>query len=87
MFVDTLTYHKDMETRLQSLWSKSAVRADSVEDFCNRFYRMDRFAGRGEEYKAIVLASQREDLAKNGFCCISCHDSCTGLSVAWFGGK
>ena len=61
------------------------VKAESVADFLDRFYRPDRYRGRGEEYAAVLLASHIRDFEANGYDIISRHDSVTGQVVAFFG--
>lgn len=61
------------------------VEAASVADFLDRYYRPDRYRGRGEEYAAGLLASHQQDFAKHGYDLISRHDSVTGQAVAYFG--
>ncbi len=61
------------------------VEAESVEDFLHRYYKPDRYTGRGLEYAAILLASHQADFEKDGYDIISHHDSVTGRVVAYFG--
>jgi len=64
---------------------KYAVPADSVDDFLNRYYKRDRYTGRGPEYAACLLKSYTEEFEEYGFCFISHHDSNTGEVVAFYG--
>lgn len=57
----------------------------TVEEFLDRYYRHDRYRGRGEEYAAVVLQSHRDRFARLGYDLISRHESRTGEPV-WFGG-
>jgi len=61
------------------------VEAKSVKDFLKKFYKTDRYAGRGKEYAATLLKSYEEEFKRDGFCAISRHDSNTGTIVAFFG--
>jgi len=61
------------------------VDALSVADFLARYYRLDRYHGRGEEYAAAVLASHEKHFEERGFDIISRHESVTGRVVAYFG--
>lgn len=63
----------------------SEVDAESLEDFCSRYYKPDRYTGRGQNYAAAVLESQRRDMAVLGFVLITRHDSITGKNVVWRG--
>lgn len=65
-------------------WDDRAEAA-SVADFLDRYYKPDRYRGRGEEYAAGLLASHQQDFAKHGYDLISRHDSVTGQAVAYFG--
>ena len=67
------------------LFKKYAVPADSVEDFLNKYYKRDRYTGRGPEYAACLLASYKKDFEDDGFCMTSHHDSNTGEVVAFYG--
>jgi len=69
---------------LGQLFRKDAVKAKSVSDFLDRYYKPDRYKGRGAEYAAALLASYREDVARDGWVIISHHDSRTGEVVAYF---
>lgn len=61
------------------------VKAESIADFLNRYYRPERYTGRGEEYAATLLQSHQEDFKRDGYDIISHHDSVTGRTVAYFG--
>lgn len=68
---------------LCALFSTCSVGATSIEDFYERYYRHDRYHGRGDDYVEAVLASGREDIAKYGVTAVSSKDSVTGATVAW----
>jgi len=63
----------------------NAQPADSVADFLDRYYKKDRYTGRGADYAAVLLASYTEQYEKEGFCYCSHHDSNTGEVAAWYG--
>ena len=67
------------------LFADNAVPAKSIEDFLNRYYKPERFRGRGEEYAACLIASHQRDFDREGYDIISHHDSVTGQVVAYFG--
>jgi len=67
------------------MFENNAVSADSVEDFLDRYYKPQRFRGRGEEYAQALIASHQADFDRYGYDIISHHDSVTGRVVAWFG--
>ena len=64
---------------------RNKVKADSVSDFLERYYKPDRYHGRGESYAQSLLESYEQEFAKHGFCFISYHDSVTGRIVAFCG--
>lgn len=66
------------------MFEEYRVEADSVAEFLERYYRPDRYHGRGEEYAAVLLASHEKDYRTKGFDIISHHDSATGRVVAIF---
>ena len=66
------------------LFADSRVECDTLEHFLDRYYKPDRYHGRGKEYAAAILESHREDLKKYGYDIIAKHDSVTGSVVAWF---
>jgi len=66
------------------MWRKYAVSAESLEDFLQRYYKTDRYTGRGEDYAESLRQSYRETLSKDGVCIISHHDSKTGEVVAYY---
>lgn len=61
------------------------VPATSVKDFCERYYKHDRYEGRGPLYTLAVLLCQESALESEGYCLISRHDSVTGKNVVWRG--
>lgn len=74
--------------RKQDVWCwEYRVRAKSVEDFLARYYKPDRYTGRGPEYAAALLASYQRDFDEHGYCVTSHHDSKSGEVVAFFGGR
>jgi len=67
----------------KDMFEKYAVEAGSLEDFMMRYYKRDRYTGRGEEYAQTLLASYQEDMDKFGIAWISHHDSVTGEVVSY----
>jgi hypothetical protein len=61
------------------------VKADGVADFLDRYYRQERYTGRGNDYAASLLACYKEEYRRNGYIFISRHDSVTGRVVSWDG--
>lgn len=58
--------------------------ADSVADFLERYYKRDRYHGRGEESAARLLAIYQNDVVEMGCTWISHHDSVTGEIVSYY---
>lgn len=67
------------------LFAKYAAKAKSVSDFLDRYYRRERYTGRGAEYASGLLASYEKDFSEEGICWISHHDSVTGDVVSFLG--
>lgn len=67
------------------LFDGNRVEATSVIDFLEKYYKKDRYTGRGAEYAAALLASHEKDFREYGYDIISHHDSVTGEVVAFFG--
>lgn len=72
---------------LEQIFGFCAVQAESVEDFYNRYYRHDRYKGRGEDYAAAVLASGKADMRTFGVTIVDSKSSVTGCTVAFLGGS
>jgi hypothetical protein len=64
---------------------KYRVAARSVKDFLARYYRPERYTGRGVEYATSLLGKYQDEFKQDGFVFISCHDSVTGRVVAYYG--
>ena len=57
----------------------------TVTEFLDRYYRHDKYKGRGDEYATILLKHHEEDFKKFGVDWISKHDSLTGSVVSFYG--
>ena len=62
-----------------------AIGCTSIGEFLSRYYRRDRYQGRGEEYAAAVLSSAQEYFEQRGHTLISRHDSVLGQAVWYYG--
>jgi len=62
----------------------NATDVKTVGQFLEKYYRRDRYRGRGEEYAAGLLKSHQAHFEKYGYDLISRHDSNQGVGV-WFG--
>lgn len=56
----------------------------TVRGFLKKYYKLDRYIGRGEEYAATLLTHYLQDFKMDGFVVISHHDSVTGKVVALY---
>jgi hypothetical protein len=70
--------------KLMSIWAYRVNDVDTVAEFLARYYKPERYTGRGEEYAAGLLASYQANYDRDGFTFISRHDSKTGEIVALF---
>ena len=71
---------------LKELFLKDAVSdCDSVEMFLDKYYKHERFHGRGEEYASLLINGRKQDLKEDGICIISHFDSVTGRTVSFLG--
>jgi hypothetical protein len=70
--------------RIYQHWHK-ATGIETVAQFLDRFYKPDRYTGRGPDYAATLLASHEDDFIKDGYDLISHFDSMTGETVVFIG--
>ena len=61
-----------------------ATDVTTIAEFLDRYYRADRYRGRGADYAASVLISHEAYFDKHGHDLISRHESVTGQAI-WFG--
>ncbi|MBU8901709.1 MAG: hypothetical protein KOO69_03130 [Victivallales bacterium] len=73
------------EEQTYDFFKDCAVSAESVQNFLDRYYKHDRYKGRGEEYSAHLLASYEREFAERGFCTISLHDNVIGKHISFYG--
>lgn len=59
------------------------VKAKSVEDYLDKYYKKSRYKERGKEYEKVLLKSYKEEFARRGFVCTSHHENVTGEMIAW----
>lgn len=55
-----------------------------LKSFMEKYYKHDRYQGRGEEYTYNLFMSHRDYLLNHGFDFISRHDSITGRVVSFY---
>lgn len=60
------------------------VPAESVEDYLNRYYKNERYKGRGKEYADMLLKGYKEGLEEDGCVRTSKHESVTGEYICWW---
>lgn len=68
-----------------NLFGNISVGAESVADFLAKYYKQERYTGRGESYAKCLLESYEREFKMLGYTHISKHDSATGSNVAYFG--
>lgn len=66
----------DYETRVKN----TEVKADSVEDFVNKYYKKERLTN-------TMVETKEREFKNFGYCTISHHDSNTAKIVRYFGNK
>ena len=64
---------------------KYKVEADSVEDFLKKYYKPERYTGRGKEYAQYLLQKYNKELEEQGYCFISPHDCVMGRAAVYLG--
>ena len=74
-----------MTTPFELFKSNRVTDVKTVAEFLDRYYRPDRYTGRGEEYAAVLLKSHEEEFNESGVDWISKHDSLTGSVVSFYG--
>ena len=52
-----------------------------VTKYLDRYYKPNRYRGRGEETEKALLASYTEEFEKNGWCVTSYHDNVVGVWI------
>lgn len=57
------------------------VHAESVGDYLNRYYKPDRYRGRGEKYEKELLKSYKEELKEKGYVITSHYDNVLGVFI------
>ena len=65
-------------------FSDYIVECSSVEGFLDRYYKQERYRGRGRPYAVALLESYLAEFERRGFVYISKHDSVTGKVVSYF---
>ena len=56
----------------------------SVEEFLQRYYKKDRYEGRGPEYAQLILANCKKEIEEMGMTYISRFESITGEVVSFY---
>jgi hypothetical protein len=66
-------------------FKKYAVKANSIEDFCNKYHNAAAFHNRGKEYMEIDIASHKKEFAEEGYTIIPQGSSIIGDVVSYYG--
>lgn len=64
---------------------KYAVKADSLEEFCDKYHRRGAYHDRGEEYMKFDYEDHKVELEREGFTFIPQGSSTTGDVVSYYG--
>ena len=64
---------------------KYAVKADSLEEFCDKYHRRGAYHDRGEEYMKCDYEDHKAELEREGFTIIPQGSSTTGDVVSYYG--
>ena len=56
----------------------------SVEEFLKRYYKKDRYEGRGPEYAQLILANCKKEFEEQGVTYMSRFESITGEVVSFY---
>lgn len=65
---------------------KQITDVKTIKDLLEKYYKQERYTGRGQEYADVVLNSHTKDLAEQGYTIISRHECVLGEAV-FFGKK
>lgn len=57
---------------------------EDLKQFLQKYYKYERYKGRGDEYAYYLFMSHRDYLLDHGFDFISKHDSITGRIAAFY---
>lgn len=57
---------------------------DTLEEFMDKYYKHERYKGRGEIYAHSLFMSNRIHLLETGYVIISHHDSVNGRIVSFY---
>lgn len=66
-------------------FAKYAVKADSLQEFCNMYHRRGAYHDRGEEYMKADYEDHKRELERDGFTFIPQGSSTTGYIVSYYG--
>lgn len=64
---------------------KYAVKADSLQEFCDLYHRQGAYHDRGEEYMKADYESHKKDMERDGFTFIPASSSTTGYVMSYYG--
>jgi len=74
-----------MNDPLFEIMKKYAVKAESIEDFCNKYHRRAAYHERGTEYMKDDLLFHIEEIDKYGYAMIPAGSTTTGDNVTFYG--
>lgn len=56
----------------------------TVAEFCDRYYKHERYYGRGKEYADVCLKYHQKNYDELGYTMLSRHESRTGEAVTFY---
>jgi hypothetical protein len=65
-------------------FDKRRTDVSNITEFLSKYYKSDRYTGRGKEYAESLLNSYISDLKIDGYVIISRHESVTGEVVSFY---
>lgn len=66
-------------------FAKYAVKADSLQEFCDLYHRRGAYHDRGEEYMKADYEDHKKELERDGFTFIPPSSSTTGYTMSYYG--
>ena len=75
----------EFTTPFELFKDRAVTDVKTVAEFLERYYKRNRYAGRGKEYAVCLLKSHEESFKNHGVDWISHHDSNTGDIVSFYG--
>jgi len=72
---------------LAEMFREYEVEAESAEDFCNKYHKPFPNEKFYQEQRREIIKSLQTNLDEKGFAIIPHHNTNSGVTVSWHGGK